>query len=97
MKDIVRERVERILKAKPITRDCDKALILEYLHRYTRLSRTNPINLEALAKAIYIDSPGFETITRRRREIQRDGFHRPTAETMSQRKATEKAIKLRYR
>lgn len=92
----IRTQVERILKANPTARNSDKVLILEYLERHGGLKRLSTSALVALRKAV-AESPSFETITRRRREIQEDGLFRASANAREARKAQEKAMRLRYR
>lgn len=94
--DIVRQEVEKILKANALTRNSDKALILAYLERFTPVKRMGSKALAMLTKAIF-EMPSFETITRRRREIQETGQHVATTKTQQGRMAQEKAMRLRYR
>lgn len=92
----VRTQVERILKAIPMARNSDKALILEYLERHGGLKKLSTAALTALRKAVAL-SPSFETITRRRREIQEDGLFPANSNVQHERRAQEKAMRLRYR
>ena len=92
----MRLQVERILKANPTARDSDKVLILEYLERYCGLKKLSTATLVKMRKAV-VESPSFETITRRRREIQEDGLFKASANAREARKAQEKAMRLRYR
>jgi hypothetical protein len=66
---LLQNRVEMLLRAKPIDRNSDFALILDYIDTYC--IDTDEITLkEALNHAKDFNVPSFESITRARRKVQ---------------------------
>lgn len=67
--NLIQDRVERLLKAKPQDRNSDFALILDYIDTYCVDSEEITLK-EALKHAKDFNVPSFESITRARRKVQ---------------------------
>jgi len=88
----VKDKVKDILKTWPSTRGDDVLLVYRYLRRYHPDVRLSAAQFEAL---LFI--PSFETITRRRREVQIEYPDlRPTDRVTGKRKRNERATSNYY-
>lgn len=97
-KEEVIRQVERVLRLSVESRNSDKALIMNYMTRYCpAFKKMSAQAKKQLVKAIIIQCPSFETITRRRRELQEKGVFPASANTQQKRQAIGKAMRLRYR
>lgn len=97
MRDRVKDRVRRIMASRKRARDCDKTLILSYLERYSRAKSLPETAWRALREALIIDLPSFETMTRRRREIQSEGEMRASKSAQEKRTKAQRKEAERYR
>jgi hypothetical protein len=89
--EIVKARVACVLRDVPQARGDDRILILHYLRRYA------PIRLEFEKFSDLRDTPSFETITRRGREVKREcKRYRPTPKTDDKRARREVAFRGYY-
>lgn len=95
--EITTERVEKLLRANFQARCSDKTLILDYLFRFTKLKGLSEMAKTKIRKAVFVDAPPFETITRVRRRLQEDGQYSPSDAVKKGRKDLEKANRIRWR
>jgi len=76
-KEIIKDKVEALLKKYPDTRDSDKILWLVYLNRYYGLKENMNISKKPYEtfKKLILNSraPKFETIRRVRQKFQEEG------------------------
>lgn len=85
----VRDRVREILQEFPSSRGNDTLLIYRYLRRFHPEVRITFTAFEAMMRV-----PAFETIRRRRQELQvEEPELRPTLRTMRKRYRREKAMR----
>jgi len=68
----IQEKVKYVLINKPSSRNCDKQLIIAFIHQYYSdlILFGNKINIDYAIPII----TSFESITRARRKIQRDEY-----------------------
>lgn len=77
--DTIRENVRSILARYPETRNNDRLLEAIYMEEYHGVTRL-------YVYATTPDLPSLDTILRRRREIQEQGFFLPTDEAVAKRR-----------
>lgn len=90
------KNVKEILEKYPITRSSDKALVFYFMLEHTSLGKLRASVKDQLTKA-FKEAPSFESITRRRREIQSTGELMSNAQVKKDRANLEKRMRQYYK
>ncbi len=90
------KNVKAILEKYPITRSSDKALVFFFMLEHTSLGKLRASVKDQLMRA-FKEAPSFESMTRRRREIQSNGELKALRQVEKDRAKLEKQMRHYYK